>query len=281
MARMPGAIWKPISKSRAARRKGRGICLHVAVSEAASLHGYFSGATSDSHFYVRKDGTIEQYVDTDLVAYANAAGNSSLISVETQGGVTNADREPWTPAQVAALARIVRWSADIDGFPLQPMPDSRPASRGVGYHKLGCRPWVVSGGELWSSATGKICPGAGKIAQIPQVIAQAKNLNTKATPAPKPAPVEDDMPYTPVELGNITSDAIANRVIASVGGKPYHAWEAWRDAGLKGVDAQKLAAEIVAKLPTPTASATAGNGLTKQDVESAVRAVFADVADPA
>ncbi len=84
------------------------------------------------------------------------------------------------------------------------------------------------------------------------------------------------MPFTETQLGNITSDAIANRVIASVGGKPYHAWEAWRDAGLKGVDAAKLAAEIVAKLPASVA-ATSG-GLTKTDVEAAVRAVFADAA---
>lgn len=175
MARMPGTIWKPIPKSRTARRKGRGICLHVAVSEAASLHGFFSASTSDSHFYVRRDGTIEQYVDTDLVAYANAAGNSSLISVETQGGVTNANSEPWTAQQIDALARLCRWAADTDGFPLEAMLDSRPASRGVGYHRLGCKPWVVSGGELWSSAAGKICPGAGKIAQIPQIITLARN----------------------------------------------------------------------------------------------------------
>ena len=182
MARMPGALWKPVNKNRPARRKGRGICLHVAVSEAASLQGFFSGSTADSHFYVRKDGTIEQMVDTDLVAYANAAGNSTLISVETQGGVTNADGEPWTPQQVDALARICRWASDTDGFPLQPMPDSRPTSRGVGYHRLGCKPWVVAGGEVWSSSVGKICPGAAKIAQIPQIIAAAAGGSVAAPP---------------------------------------------------------------------------------------------------
>jgi hypothetical protein len=54
------------------------------------------------------------------------------------------------------------------------MPDSRPASRGVGYHKLGVKPWVVSGGELWSSSAGKVCPGAAKIAQVPNIIALAQ-----------------------------------------------------------------------------------------------------------
>lgn len=278
MARMPGAIWKPINKSRAARRKGRGICLHVAVSEATSLHGYFSGATSDSHFYVRKDGTIEQYVDTDLQAYANAAGNSSLISVETQGGVRDADREPWTPQQVAALARIVRWSADTDGFPIQPMADSRPTSRGVGYHRLGCRPWVVAGGELWSSATGKICPGAGKIAQIPQVIAQAKNPTATTLPAPVQ---EEDMPLNDADLNKIRAivdSSVANRDIGRYpGGRVMHAWEAWKDAALKSVDVDALAAAIVGKLPK---AATASGGASKADVADAIREVFADAATP-
>lgn len=201
MAVMPGAIYRPVpAKGRGRRIKGRGICLHVAASEGASLFGYFSTASSDSHFYVRRDGTIEQYVDTDFVAYANVAGNATLISVETQGGLTNADGEPWTPAQVAALGRLVRWAAAIDGFPIKPMPDSRPTSRGVGYHRLGVKPWVVAGGELWSSAVGKVCPGAAKIAQVPNVIAAALGGSV----------LEDDLPYTEAELTAIIQRAVAN-----------------------------------------------------------------------
>ena len=199
MARMPGAVWRPVpvSPSRPKRRKGRGICLHVAVSEAASLHGYFSTASADSHFYVAKNGVIEQYVDTDLIAYTNGAGNASLISVETQGGVTNTEGEKWTPEQVASLTKIVKWAASSDGFPLQVMPNSRPESRGVGWHKLGCKPWVVSGGEVWSSAYGKVCPGLAKIAQIPAIVAAAKGGSVAGEPTPKPTPKptpEDDMP---------------------------------------------------------------------------------------
>lgn len=196
MARMPGAVWRPIpvSSTRPRRRTGRGICLHVAVSESSSLFGFFSTAEVDSHFYVAKDGTIEQYVDTALVAYANRDGNSTLISVETQGGVTNVDGEPWTPAQVAALAKLVKWAASSDGFPLQPMTNSLLASRGVGYHRLGVDPYRISGGELWSSSYGKVCPGAAKIRQIPQIITLAKG----ATP-------EEDMPLTTAEKNEIAA----------------------------------------------------------------------------
>ena len=189
MAIMPGAKYRPIpiASTRAMRRKGRGIVLHVAVSEAPSLFGFFSTASVDSHFYVAKDGTIEQYVDTDRVAYANAAGNSTLISVETQGGMTNADGEPWTPQQVASLVRLVRWASETDGFPLQTMPDSRATSKGVGWHKLGVAPWIVSGGEKWSSSYGKICPGAAKIAQVPGIVAAARADSAPAPAGPPPA----------------------------------------------------------------------------------------------
>lgn len=190
---MPGAAWRPIpvSPTRPKRRKGRGVVLHVAASEATSLFGFFSTADVDSHFYVAKDGTIEQYVDTDLQAYASMDGNATTISVETQGGVTNPDGEPWTPQQVAALARICRWAHDTEGVPLTVMPDSRPASRGIGWHRLGVKPWVVPGGEVWSAANGKRCPGDAKIAQVPAVVAAAQGSPTPATtPTVTPRPEE-------------------------------------------------------------------------------------------
>lgn len=188
MTVMPGAVWRPIpvSRSRPLRRKGRGVILHVAASEATSLFGFFSTASVDSHFYVAKDGAIEQYVDTDLQAYASMDGNATTISVETQGGVANPDGEPWTPQQVASLARICRWANEDEGVPLQVMPDSRPASRGIGWHRLGVRPWVVPGGEIWSAANGKRCPGDAKIAQVPAVVAAARgNPTPTATVRPE------------------------------------------------------------------------------------------------
>src|SRR5215211_202343 len=120
MAIMPGAVWRPIpvSASRPRRRRGRGVCFHVAVSEATSLFNFFSAADVDSHFYVARNGVIEQYVDTDLVAYAQLEGNPTLISVESQGGVTTPDREPWTTAQLTSLAAIARWAHVTEGIPL-------------------------------------------------------------------------------------------------------------------------------------------------------------------
>ena len=54
--------------------------------------------------------------------------------------------------------------------------DSRPGTRGVGYHRLGCDPYRVTGGELWSSSYGKVCPGDARIAQLPGLIDRARRI---------------------------------------------------------------------------------------------------------
>lgn len=197
MAWYPKAIRKEITRHRTLRvRKGR-VCLHVAVSEGSSLFGYFNQkGNPTSHFYVRKDGQIEQYVDTKYRAPANLDGNSSLISFESQGGVHNVDSEPWTAAQVTAFAECIAWLHEVEGVPLVQMTNSRPESVGIGYHKLGVDPYRVSGGEKWSSSYGKVCPGAGKIKQIPTIISKAKALTQGSTPD---KPTDPTKPTTPEE----------------------------------------------------------------------------------
>ena len=175
MAWFPGAIRKVVARHRTSMARYRGVCYHVAVSEGASLFNYFNQpGNPTSHFYVRRDGTVEQYVDSRFRAPANLDGNSSLISVETQGGVRNVDTERWTEDQVDALARIAAWANRTHGIPLTAMANSLPQTRGIGYHRLGIDPWRVSGGEQWSASYGKVCPGAGKIAQIPRIITMAR-----------------------------------------------------------------------------------------------------------
>lgn len=184
MAWYPGAIRKVVTRHTTLMARYRGVCNHVAVSEAASLFGYFDQVGNPtSHFYVRKDGVTEQYVNTLYRAPAQLEGNPSMISVETQGGVTDVDHEPWTAAQVERLASIASWCHTVHGIPLVRMADSLPATVGIGYHRLGVDPYRVDGGELWSKSYGKICPGGGKIAQIPGIITRAKSLA-----------LEDDMP---------------------------------------------------------------------------------------
>src|SRR5690606_17171115 len=151
---MPGAIWRPITVNKSRwRLVPLRVNLHVAVSEAASLHGYFNApGRVDSHFYVRRDGTIEQYVDTSVVAYADLEGNGSSISVETQGGVKNANGEPWTAAQVEALARIYAWAVARTGSPARSPRIPGPAAR-----RMGCR---GTGSAVTATSLARRCTAA-------------------------------------------------------------------------------------------------------------------------
>src|SRR5699024_4620559 len=104
-----------------------------------SLFGLFSGSVNCSHFYVRKDGTIEQYMDTAFRSKADRDGNDATISIETQGGVFNPQGEPWTAAQVAAIARIYAWAASTHGIKMKLATSSAAgeASKGLSWHRLG------------------------------------------------------------------------------------------------------------------------------------------------
>lgn len=175
----PDAIRKPVTRfnpggSKALKRiKGRGVCFHVAASEGASLFNYFNQSGNPcSHFYVRRDGTVEQYVDTDYRAPAQLQGNPTMLGIETQGGANESivDTELWSVACLNSLIKLTQWLQQIDNFPAIMMANSISTSKGLGYHKLGINPWRVDTGELWSESNGKLCPGKAKINQIRTII---------------------------------------------------------------------------------------------------------------
>lgn len=202
----PNAVHKPISRNFGGRRsRTRAVILHVDAGGAASLQGWFNNAASgaSSHFHVRYDGVVEQYVDADLTAWTQRAGNSSCIGIETQGKGDGA----WTAAQLSSLASLVRWLCDRYGIPKRSMGNSLPSSSGIGYHRMGIDPWRVSGGEVWGPR-GKVCPGNLRVDQFPGLVASVAagsvsnpiggsgsvaKPNLPGAPAPIiPVPEEDD-----------------------------------------------------------------------------------------
>jgi hypothetical protein len=187
------------------------ICLHTAVGSLAGTDAYFRQdgyGGVESHFGVGADGTIWQWQDTERIAEANYRGNHRCISIETADkgtgfpAWTGSDVPAWTDAQLDALARLIAFLCRAHDIPCELIPDSKSGRRGVGYHRLGIDPWRVSGGEVWSTSRGKSCPGDRRIAQIPAVIAHARQIL---------AGQEDDMPLTDKDL-----DAIADRVWSKV-----------------------------------------------------------------
>ncbi|QDW64162.1 N-acetylmuramoyl-L-alanine amidase [Oerskovia sp. KBS0722] len=174
MALYPWARWMPISTNIGGPRAWtRAVVLHVDAGGANSLYGWFSNpsALASSHFYVKYDGSVEQYVDTDTVAWTQRTGNSSCIGIETQGVGSGA----WTGNQVQAIASLVAWLCWQYHLPIVDMRSSHPDARGVGLHRYGIDPWRVSGGETWGS-NGKVCPGELRVGQFPQVLERARAI---------------------------------------------------------------------------------------------------------
>jgi hypothetical protein len=171
-------VWKPLPRNfnSGARTAQLGLILHVQAGNG-ELSGWFSNpsAQASSTFWVGKDGTVYQYMEagTDK-SWAQAAGNGQYDSVETEGQPI----EALTDAQVAALARLVRWEHDTYGMPYTVI--NTPGQAGFGWHGMG--------GAAWGGHTG--CPGDLRRAQMPQILALAQQGDTTTTPITSG---EDDM----------------------------------------------------------------------------------------
>jgi hypothetical protein len=235
MARFPGAIWKPITAGKGRQRLTvyNRVNLHVAVSEGPSLHAYFNKTgIPDSHFYVRRDGTVEQYVDTAYRAFADLEGNDATISVETQGmgGGT------WTPQQVEALAQLYVWAVRTHGIARKVATSSKPgeSSKGLSWHRLGidgnfpALPNIRAGrtqrggGMRYSSSRGKECPGSDRIPQIPTIFARAEAIlddASKPTTPHQEEPMAEGLDATQAkQLSNVNHFATA-KVVDDFDGK--------------------------------------------------------------
>lgn len=183
MASYPHAVQKRIVRNFGGRRPStRAVVLHVDAGGAASLQGWFNNpsAQASSHFYVKYDGTVEQYLDTDVIAWTQRDGNASCIGIETQGK----GEGEWTAAQAAAIVNLVRWLCDLYGLPKVDMASSKSGARGIGMHRYGIDPWRVAGGQVWGPR-GKVCPGNDRVRQFPAAVASV--ANGTAVPVSNPA----------------------------------------------------------------------------------------------
>ena len=188
MARMPGAIWKPLPRPSTTRMSRYDlVVLHTCVGSLEGTYSYFRNLTNgvNSHFLTGGYGENWQLVDTAVRSGANGAGNHRAITVENADmgpgfapwDIRDASQVPaFTAAQIETNARICAWAHREHGVPLVAADTSLPTARGVGFHRLGCDPFRVAGGELWSSSYGKLCPAPRRIAQIPQIIARARQI---------------------------------------------------------------------------------------------------------
>lgn len=205
MARMVGADWQGEHGELQMARYDI-VCIHTIVGNAPA-HA--------AHFSVRGDGYVYQSRDTAYRSAANLEGNHRIIAIENDDhgpefGTWNVNDGHAVPAfsntQIEAIAKVLVFAYQTHGIPLVSCPDSRPTSRGIAYHRQGvdgnfagenyAYGGRVSGGEHWSTFNGKVCPGDRRIAQIPQIIARARQLAGLD-------PLEDDVALTDSDINRI------------------------------------------------------------------------------
>ena len=195
----PGAKWEPLGPQTEDPMKSHDIlCAHTMVGSLAGTSDMFHAngyGGTESHFGMgeSKDQGVEQWQDLMYSADANLDGWHRVVSVETAdyGGVfgrwdtSNAANVPaWTNDQLDMMVAIVVWFCRKEthancpstwqchqvGVPCVLIPDSKPGRRGIGYHKQGCDPYRVTGGEKWSKAYGKECPSDKRINQLKTIV---------------------------------------------------------------------------------------------------------------
>jgi len=212
---MPGALAKNIAPGvNDPAITPCGVVLHVAVSESDSLFDYFNGPSGgvESHFYVRRDGTIEQYRSIWFQADAQLDGNTfdldskqvGFVSVETQGMGAG----EWTAAQLKAIKAIIVWVRSQADFPLAACPAwNRP---GVGYHTMWGSP------SHWTPSR-KTCPGPDRIKQFHDVI---EPWMVEASKPPRTwFPVQHRIVTANLYVKNDRPAATVSKVIAAVKGR--------------------------------------------------------------
>jgi hypothetical protein len=122
------------------RTKHKAAVLHTNGVDASdgSLFGAFSRNASGAsgpdklhvgaHFQVKKDGSIEQYVETELSIGHAFAANAFAIGIETEDDGHCLKR--WTAAQVESIIALL----EELGVPPQKLKET--PSDGIGWHRL-------------------------------------------------------------------------------------------------------------------------------------------------
>ena len=134
MARFDCARWVPITGNTGGTiAPNLGLILHHAVANG-SLYGTFENGDVSAHFWVSQAGEIEQYVDSDVVAWHAMELNGRYCGVETEGCSSPPHADPMSGAMVEALGTLYAEGMRRHGWPaVLSNADGQP---GFGYHRM-------------------------------------------------------------------------------------------------------------------------------------------------
>jgi N-acetylmuramoyl-L-alanine amidase/Putative peptidoglycan binding domain len=236
----PGAQYRPLSGTQTQPKMSgyHRIILHTMVGTLSGTDSYFKDngfSGTESHFGVGGNGTVYQWQDCVYTADANLEGNATSLSIETEdkGPLfpewSGSNVPAWTDEEIEAIAQICGWCCDKYGIPAIQLLDSRPERRGIGWHRQGIDNWRVDGGQRWSEATGKVCPGDRRVGQVPLVIARTVEIlgGSSTVPVPKPpTTTAPQFPYPPDHyLGQESSDPKCHSGAYAADQAPIGKWQ--------------------------------------------------------
>lgn len=150
-------------------RQPLGWILHVVVGNNSPYNTFRTAQKPNrrfSNWWVSKSGVVEQYAPAYAVSWAQAGGNESYWSVETEGF----PNESLTGEQVEALARLHVWLGAADAIA------RKPGDLGIGTHQMG--------GSAWGDHP---CPGTLRQNQRPLILRRAVALRTNPRTPEGPA----------------------------------------------------------------------------------------------
>lgn len=157
------AVWQGNSPNNSGHRAvTKGLVLHIAEGsyEGTIAWGRNPSAGVSYHFVIARDGRMAQTLDTDLIAWTQADGNGTWLSVEFEGHTGDS----LTPAALESAARLYAKVAAHYAVPLALA--TSPSMRGLGHHSMG--------GAAWGNHPN--CPGQPIINQKPAILSRANQL---------------------------------------------------------------------------------------------------------
>jgi hypothetical protein len=233
----PKAIAKPIPSS---PKDGpivpRLAILHVRDGLGPSLFDQFNAAEKaggsgiEAHFYIRFDGTVEQYRSIFVECDANYLANPFAVSIETEGKAAGA----WTAQQLASIRVLLLWIHEAAPTVTLTRAEKWDGA-GVGYHIQFGTP------GKWTNVA-KSCPGIERIKQFENnIVPWMKQLTEARVPAKTPN-------ITAFRLAKTNADRreAAGRIVRNSSVRARAAAADWLDADGKRAAAAKalLALEV-------------------------------------
>jgi hypothetical protein len=197
MAWFDCAVHRPITANTGGKLSPNlGLILHHAVADG-SLYTFFNSPSAQvsAHFWVAQNGTVEQYVDTAVVAWHGMNLNSRYVGVETEGCSNPPHNDDMSEFMIAGLAAIYAEGMARHGWPAELAgADGEP---GFGYHRM---------------AVSTACPCDVRLNRRAEIIALACGT---PEPEPEPQPEEDEKVLTIIGWagGQYLSDLIHYRWI--------------------------------------------------------------------